>query len=211
MGEMEVPVEAYYGAQTRRALENFQISPLRFPRPFLRALGLIKKAAAQVNMDLGLLPAQLGEMIVQAASAVADGQHDDQFVLDVFQTGSGTSTNMNTNEVISGVANERFNDGVRGGKSPVHPNDAVNMGQSSNDVIPTAIHIAALEGIEKRLVPALKHLHAGPDQKAQAFGDVDKIGRTPLQDAVPVRLGQEFSGYAAQVEQGIKRLARCGA
>jgi len=210
MGEMEVPVEAYYGAQTRRALENFQISPLRFPRPFLRALGLIKKAAAQVNMDLGLLPAALGEAIVQAAVAVADGLHDDQFVLDVFQTGSGTSTNMNTNEVISGVANERFNNGVRGGKTPVHPNDAVNMGQSSNDVIPTAIHVAALEGIEKRLIPSLQELHQLLDEKARAFDAVVKIGRTHLQDAVPIRLGQEFSGYAAQVEHGIRRLTACG-
>jgi fumarate hydratase class II len=211
MGEMEVPVDAYYGAQTRRAFENFQISPLRFPRPFLRAMGLIKKAAAQVNMDLKLLPADLGEAIVQAARAVADGLHDDQFVLDIFQTGSGTSTNMNTNEVIAGVANERFNQGVRGGKVPVHPNDAVNMGQSSNDVIPTAIHVAALEGIQKRLIPALEELHALLDAKAQAFDAVVKIGRTHLQDAVPIRLGQEFSGYAAQVEHGIRRLSGCTA
>jgi fumarate hydratase, class II len=210
MGEMEVPVEAYYGAQTRRAVENFQISPLRFPRPFLRAMGLIKKASAQVNMDLNLLPGELGEAIVQAATAVADGQHDDQFVLDIFQTGSGTSTNMNTNEVIAGVANERFNDGVRGGKKPVHPNDAVNMGQSSNDVIPTAIHVAALEGIQKRLIPALQELHTLLDARAQAFDTVVKIGRTHLQDAVPIRLGQEFSGYAAQVEHGVRRLSACG-
>ena len=202
MGEMEVSVEAYYGAQTERARRNFQISPLRFPRPFIRALGLIKKAAAQVNMDLGLLPADLGERIVQAAQAVADGQHDDQFVVDIFQTGSGTSTNMNTNEVIAGVANEHFNNGVRGGKSPVHPNDAVNMGQSSNDVIPTAIHVAALEGIQKRLIPALKQLHELLEEKAHAFDAIVKIGRTHLQDAVPIRLGQEFSGYAAQVEHG---------
>jgi fumarate hydratase class II len=210
MGEMEVPVEAYYGAQTRRALENFKISPLRFPRSFLRAMGLIKKAAAQVNMDLGLLPAELGEPIVQAAQAVADGLHDDQFVLDIFQTGSGTSTNMNTNEVISGVANERFNNGVRGGKSPVHPNDAVNMGQSSNDVIPTAIHVAALEAIQKRLIPALQVLEQLLDAKSRAFDAVVKIGRTHLQDAVPIRLGQEFSGYASQVGHAIRRLTTCG-
>jgi fumarate hydratase class II len=210
MGEMEVPVEAYYGAQTRRAVENFQISPLRFPRSFLRAMGLIKKAAAQVNMDLKLLPPELGEAIVLAAQAVAEGQHDDQFVLDIFQTGSGTSTNMNTNEVIAGVANERFNNGVRGGKSPVHPNDAVNMGQSSNDVIPTAIHIAALEAIQKRLIPALEDLHRLLDEKAHAFDTVVKIGRTHLQDAVPIRLGQEFSGYAAQVDHSIRRLSSCG-
>jgi fumarate hydratase class II len=207
MGEMEVPVEAYYGAQTRRALENFQISPLRFPRSFLRAMGLIKKTAAQVNMDLGLMPAELGAAIVQAAQAVADGLHDDQFVLDIFQTGSGTSTNMNTNEVIAGIANERFNNGVRGGKTPVHPNDAVNMGQSSNDVIPTAIHVAALEGIQKRLIPALQELHQLLDEKAAAFDPVVKIGRTHLQDAVPIRLGQEFSGYAAQVKHGIRRVS----
>ena len=210
MGEMEVPAEAYYGAQTDRARMNFQISPLRVPRSFIRAMGLIKKAAAQVNMDLGLLPADLGGPIVQAAQAVADGKHDDQFVVDVFQTGSGTSTNMNTNEVIAGVANEQFNGGVRGGKTPVHPNDAVNMGQSSNDVIPTAIHVAALEGIQKRLIPALEDLHQTARRpKARAFDEVVKIGRTHLQDAVPIRLGQEFSGYAAQVQHGLRRLTNC--
>jgi fumarate hydratase, class II len=209
MGEMEVPVDAYYGAQTQRALENFRISPLRFPRSFLRAMGLIKKAAAQVNMDLGLLPAELGAAIVQAARAVADGLHDDQFVVDIFQTGSGTSTNMNTNEVIAGVANEQFT-GERGGKKPAHPNDAVNMGQSSNDVIPTAIHVAALEAIQKRLVPALQDLHTLLDEKAHALDKVVKIGRTHLQDAVPIRLGQEFSGYAAQVEHALRRLRLCG-
>jgi len=208
MGQMDVPVDAYYGAQTERARRNFQISPLRFSRAFIRSLGLIKKAAAQVNMDLRLLPAELGERIVLAAQAVADGQHDDQFVVDIFQTGSGTSTNMNTNEVIAGIANEFFNNGARGGKSPVHPNDAVNMGQSSNDVIPTAIHISALEAIEKHLTPSLTHLFEKLDEKARAFDEVYKIGRTHLQDAVPIRLGQEFSGYAAQVKQGLLRLAR---
>lgn len=208
MGEMDVPVEAYYGAQTERARRNFQISPLRFSRSFIRALGLVKKAAAQVNMDLRLLPAELGERIVLAAQAVVDGAHDEQFVVDVFQTGSGTSTNMNANEVIAGVANEFFNSGVRGGKTPVHPNDAVNMGQSSNDVIPTAIHIAALEAIEKHLNPALIHLHQRLDEKARAFDEIVKIGRTHLQDAVPIRLGQEFSGYAAQVQQSVLRLNR---
>ncbi|MHC5542522.1 lyase family protein, partial [Singulisphaera rosea] len=206
MGELGVPVEAYYGAQTERARRNFQISPLRVPRSFIRALGLIKKSAAQVNMDLKRLPAQLGEQVVLAAQSVADGLHDDQFVVDVFQTGSGTSTNMNVNEVIAGIANEHFNGGVRGGRSPVHPNDAVNMGQSSNDVIPTAIHVAALEGILKRLIPALQALHASLAAKARAFDSIVKIGRTHLQDAVPIRLGQEFSGYASQVEHGVKRL-----
>jgi fumarate hydratase class II len=209
MGAMEVPIDAYYGAQTERARRNFQISPLRFPRGFIRAIGLIKKAAAQVNMDLKLLPPELGAAIVQAAQAVADGKLDDQFVVDVFQTGSGTSTNMNANEVIAGAANEQFGSGARGGKSPVHPNDAVNMGQSSNDVIPTAIHVAALEGIQKRLVPALGDLHALLDERARVFDPVVKIGRTHLQDAVPVRLGQEFSGYAAQVAQGVRRLQAC--
>ncbi len=209
MGEMEVPIDAYYGAQTQRAFENFKISSLRFPRSFLRAMGLIKKAAAQVNMDLNLLPPEIGAAVLEAARAVADGNHDDQFVLDVFQTGSGTSTNMNTNEVIAGIANERFNNGVRGGKSPVHPNDAVNMGQSSNDVIPTAIHVAALEQIQKRLIPSLQELQRALDQKAKAFDAIVKIGRTHLQDAVPIRLGQEFSGYASQVEHGIRRLQLC--
>jgi fumarate hydratase class II len=206
MGAMEVPLEAYYGAQTERARRNFQISPLRFPRLFIRALGLIKKGAAQVNMDLGLLPAELGAAIVQAAQAVADGKLDDQFVVDVFQTGSGTSTNMNTNEVIAGAANEILTNGKRGGKSPVHPNDAVNMGQSSNDVIPTAIHVSALDGISKRLIPALQQLQALLEERAQTFDAFVKIGRTHLQDAVPIRLGQEFSGYKAQVEHAIRRL-----
>ncbi len=205
MGEMEVPADAYYGAQTRRAELNFAISPLRVPRQFIRAMGLIKKAAAHVNMDLGLLDADRGEAIVQAAQEVAEGLHDAQFVVDIFQTGSGTSTNMNTNEVIAGRANEIKGKG-RGGKSPVHPNDAVNMGQSSNDVIPTAIHVAALEGIQTRLLPALRALHAKLDAKAKEFDDVVKIGRTHLQDAVPIRLGQEFSGYASQVQHGIRRV-----
>jgi fumarate hydratase class II len=209
MGEMEVPIDAYYGAQTERARRNFQISPLRFPRSFIRAVGLIKKAAAQVNMDVGLMPPELGAAVVQAAQAVADGKLDDQFVVDIFQTGSGTSTNMNTNEVIAGFANEQFTH-VRGGKTPVHPNDAVNMGQSSNDVIPTAIHVSALEGIKKRLIPALENLQHLLDERSKAFDEVVKIGRTHLQDAVPVRLGQEFSGYAGQVANGIRRLNTCG-
>ncbi len=207
MGGMEVPADAYFGAQTRRAELNFEISPLRMPRAFIRAMGLIKKAAAQVNMDLKLLNPDLGAPIVQAAQEVADGKHDDQFVVDVFQTGSGTSTNMNTNEVIAGVANEKLT-GHRGGKSPVHPNDAVNMGQSSNDVIPTAIHVAALEGVRKKLIPSLDVLQGLLQAKAEAFDPVVKIGRTHLQDAVPIRLGQEFSGYASQVEHGVRRLTQ---
>ncbi len=209
MGPMEVPLDAYYGAQTERARRNFQISPLRFSRAFIRALGLIKKAAAQVNMDLHLLPTELGAAIVQAAQAVADGRLDDQFVVDIFQTGSGTSSNMNANEVIAGAANEQFGQRVRGGKSPVHPNDAVNLGQSSNDVIPTAIHVAALERIQKHLIPALEVLSGALEERARAFDKIVKIGRTHLQDAVPIRLGQEFSGYAAQVNHGIRRLHAC--
>jgi fumarate hydratase, class II len=208
MGAMEVPADADYGAQTRRAALNFQISPLRLPRPFIRAMGLIKMAAAQVNMDLGLLSPDLGGYIIEAAEAIASGKHDDQFVVDVFQTGSGTSSNMNANEVIAGVANFKIN-GKRGGKAPVHPNDAVNMGQSSNDVIPTAIHVAALEGLQKRLQPSLRELHKLLEVKSKEFDEYVKIGRTHLQDAVPVRLGQEFSGYASQVEHGLARLARC--
>ena len=208
MGELEVPSEAYYGAQTGRAVRNFAISPLRMPRSFIRAMGLIKRSAAQVNMDLGLLHADLGAPIVQAAQEVADGKLDDQFVVDIFptfQTGSGTSTNMNTNEVIAGRANEILGKG-RGGKSPVHPNDAVNMGQSSNDVIPTAIHVSAAEGIAKTLIPELDRLHKALDQKAHEFDPIVKIGRTHLQDAVPIRLGQEFSGYSQQVANGAARL-----
>ena len=202
MGEMDVPSEAYFGAQTGRAVRNFAISPLRMPRAFIRAMGLIKKAAAQVNMDLKLLNADLGAPIVQAALEVADGKLDDQFVVDIFQTGSGTSSNMNTNEVISGRANEMLGKG-RGGKTPVHPNDAVNMGQSSNDVIPTAIHVSAAEGITKSLIPELDRLRTSLDAKAREFDAIVKIGRTHLQDAVPIRLGQEFSGYAQQVANGV--------
>ncbi len=210
MGDMDVPVDAYYGAQTRRAELNFEISPLRAPRALIRAMGLIKKAATQVNMDLGLLNPDLGAPIVQAAQAVADGKHDDQFVVDIFQTGSGTSTNMNANEVIAGVANEKLT-GARGGKSPVHPNDAVNMGQSSNDVIPSAIHVAALEGVRKKLIPVLEDLQKLLQAKDKEFDQIVKIGRTHLQDAVPIRLGQEFSGYASQVEHGVRRLNQASA
>jgi fumarate hydratase, class II len=204
MGEMKVPVSAYYGAQTARAVENFPISGLRFPRQFIRALGLIKKQAAITNAELGLLPAKVADVIEQAAQEVADGKWDSQFVVDIFQTGSGTSTNMNANEVIANRAIEILG-GKRGDKS-VHPNDHVNCGQSSNDVIPTAIHLAALEAIERRLIPALKELHAALEQKAHAFDSILKIGRTHLQDATPIRLGQEFSGYASQIEHGIGRL-----
>lgn len=204
MGEMQVPVSSYYGAQTQRAVLNFPISGLRFPRPFIRALGLIKKAAAETNLELGLLDEELAPAILEAAGEVAEGKLDEQFVVDIFQTGSGTSTNMNANEVIANRAIE-----IRGGEigsREVHPNDHVNMGQSSNDVIPTAIHVSALEEVDKSLIPALKKLHESLEKKAQEFDDVVKIGRTHLQDAVPVRLGQEFSAYASMVEHGIKRM-----
>ncbi|HEY8488763.1 MAG TPA: class II fumarate hydratase [Thermaerobacter sp.] len=204
MGEMRVPADALYGAQTQRAVENFPISGIRFPRPFIRALGLIKRAAAQTNAELGLLDARLAEAIVQAADEVIEGKLDDHFVLDIFQTGSGTSTNMNANEVIANRAIQIL--GGQLGTRSVHPNDHVNMGQSSNDVIPTAIHIAALEQIERKLIPALEALRDALAEKARAFDDVIKIGRTHLQDATPIRLGQEFSGYASMVDHGIRRL-----
>src|SRR6266446_695513 len=204
MGKMQVPADAYYGAQTARAVENFPISNLRFSRQFIRALGLIKKHAAITNTALGLLPQKISDAIQSAAQEVVEGKLDSQFAVDIFQTGSGTSTNMNANEVIANRAIELLG-GRRGDKS-VHPNDHVNRGQSSNDVIPTAIHLAALEGILRDLGPALAELHAALLKKALEFRDVIKIGRTHLQDATPIRLGQEFSGYASQVEHGIQRL-----
>jgi len=204
LGEMQVPAAAYYGAQTARAVENFPISNLRFSRQFIRALGLIKKHAAVANASLGLLPGELGSAIETAAQEVIDGKLDAQFVVDIFQTGSGTSTNMNANEVIANRAAELLG-GKRGDKA-VHPNDHVNRGQSSNDVIPAAIHLAALEAIEFQLRPALTELHEALLQKAEAFWEILKIGRTHLQDATPMRLGQEFSGYASQVAHGSRRL-----
>jgi fumarate hydratase, class II len=207
MGEISVPVDALYGAQTQRALENFPISDLRFPREFIRALGLIKLAAARTNMVLGLLDRKIGDATVQASQEVIDGLLDKHFVLDIFQTGSGTSTNMNANEVIANRAIQILG-GVVGSKKPVHPNDHVNMGQSSNDVIPTAMHIAILESIEQSLLPALHTLHQSLARKAKEFDSIVKIGRTHLQDATPVRLGQEFGGYARQVELGIRRLEK---
>jgi fumarate hydratase class II len=204
MGPMQVPVSAYYGAQTARAVENFPISNLRFPRSFIHALGLIKKHAALTNQELGGLKPELAAVIVQAAQEVAEGKWDGEFVLDIFQTGSGTSTNMNANEVIANRAIELLG-GQRGGKL-VHPNDHVNRGQSSNDVIPTAIHVAALEAMERRLIPALTKLQEALQRKAEEFHDVLKIGRTHLQDATPMRLGQEFGGYASQIGHGVARL-----
>ncbi len=204
MGEVPVPEGSYYGAQTQRAALNFQISGLRFPRAFIRALGLIKKAAAETNRDLGILPGDLAGAIIQAAEEVAQGSLDGEFILDVFQTGSGTSTNMNANEVIANRAIEIL--GGQKGSKRIHPNDHVNLGQSSNDVIPTAIHVAALAEIDKSLLPAARKLEAGLAAKTGEFDDVVKIGRTHLQDAVPIRLGQEFSGYASQVAHSIQRI-----
>jgi len=208
MGEMRVPKEALYGASTQRAVENFPISGRRFPRPFLRALGLVKEACAAANVELGELDASLGGAIRKAAREVADGVHDAHFPLDVFQTGSGTSTNMNANEVIANRAAALL-PARAGGRASVHPNDHVNHGQSSNDVIPTALHVACAEELVNRLVPALRRMHAVLDAKAREFDEVLKIGRTHLQDATPVRLGQVFSGFAAQVERGVARLEAC--
>ena len=204
LGDVHVPSEALYGAQTQRAANNFPISGIRFPRRFIEALGLIKQAAAVTNHKLGLLGDDKRHVIVESTQEVIDGKLDDQFVLDIFQTGSGTSTNMNANEVISNVATEKL-DGERGSKL-VHPNDHVNMSQSSNDVIPTAMHISARVAIEKELIPALERFQAALEAKAEAFDDVVKSGRTHLMDATPVRLGQEFGGYAAQIKNAIRRL-----
>ncbi|HZS90550.1 MAG TPA: class II fumarate hydratase [Chloroflexota bacterium] len=210
MGPVEVPADAYYGGQTMRAVQNFPISELRFPRAFIKALGQIKLAAAQANVELGLLDQRLGDAIEQAAKEVADGKFDDQFVVDIFQTGSGTSTNMNANEVISNRAIEIMG-GERGSKKPVHPNDHVNKGQSSNDVIPTAIHVSALVSMQEVLVPALEKLEKALRQKADEFMGVVKTGRTHLQDATPIRLGQEFEGYADQVKRGLVRVRQAQA
>src|ERR687898_3674779 len=204
MGEVEVPRDALFGAQTRRALDNFPISDLRKPRRFVEALGAIKLEAAVVNHELGLIGEEEKDAIVEAAEEVIDGRLDNAFVLDVFQTGSGTSTNMNANEVISNRAIQ-IPGGELGSRSPIHPNDHVNMGQSSNDVIPTAIHLAALISIEHDLLPALEMLRSALQQKATQFDDVVKTGRTHLQDATPIRLGQEFLGYAGQVQRAIQR------
>ncbi len=207
MGEVEIPADRLYGAQTERARRNFPISRLRFDRRFLRALGRVKASAAEVNRELGLLDEERAGAIRKAALEVAEGELDDHFVLDVFQTGSGTSTNMNANEVIANRAIQILG-GEVGSREPVHPNDHVNLGQSSNDVIPTACHVAALAALEEELVPALRGLRDALREKAEAFDDVPKAGRTHLQDATPVRLGQEVSGWASQVEHGLERVAK---
>ncbi len=205
MGVVRVPETAYFGAQTQRAVENFPISGLKLPHEFIHALAMIKRAAAKTNARLGLLPKDVADAIVQAADDVLDARLNDQFVVDVFQTGSGTSTNMNMNEVLSSRANEILT-GRKGGKSPVHPNDHVNLGQSSNDVIPSTIHVTALVRLHGKLYPALEGLQGVLEEKAKVFGEVRKIGRTHLQDAVPMTLGDEFSGYARQIALVRERL-----
>jgi fumarate hydratase, class II len=204
-GPIEVPADRYWGAQTQRSLQNFRIGGERMPAPLVRALGIVKLAAARVNARTGELDARLGDAICRAAQEVVDGRLDGEFPLVVWQTGSGTQSNMNANEVIAGRANELLA-GRRGGKDPVHPNDHVNRGQSSNDTFPTAMHIAAAEQAVRALLPALEHLHAALARKAELFADVVKIGRTHLQDATPLTLGQEFGGYAAQVALGVERV-----
>jgi fumarate hydratase class II len=204
-GEIEVPADRYWGAQAQRSLGNFKIGWEKQPAPVIRSLGIVKRAAAETNMALGKLDPKLGEVIVKAAQEVIDGKLDDHFPLVVWQTGSGTQSNMNANEVISNRAIEMLG-GVMGSKKPVHPNDHVNMSQSSNDTFPTAMHIACAEEVTHRLIPALKKLHAALAVKAEAWADIIKIGRTHTQDATPLTLGQEFSGYAQQIENGIKRI-----
>jgi fumarate hydratase class II len=206
LGEVKVPASAYYGAQTQRAFDNFPISGVRFPRRFIQALGLIKGAAAQTNRELGLLDDEKARVISEIAGRVASGEFDDEFVLDIYQTGSGTSTNMNANEVIANLATESL--GGEPGSKLVHPNDHVNMSQSSNDVIPTAMHVAARLAVEEDLLPAMSRLQAALEEKAAEFDDIVKSGRTHLMDATPVRLGQEFGGYAAQIAKNVDRLKR---
>jgi fumarate hydratase class II len=204
-GPIEVPADRYWGAQTERSRQNFRIGDARMPMPIIRALGLVKLAAAETNRELGLLDQRRARAIVRAAREVIDGKLDDHFPLVVWQTGSGTQTNMNLNEVIANRANELLG-GKLGAKTPVHPNDHVNMSQSSNDSFPTAMHIAAAMGIVADLIPALSELHRALRKKEKEFAHIVKIGRTHTQDATPLTLGQEFSGYAAQVESGIARL-----
>jgi len=208
MGEIEVPRDRYYGAQTARSLMNFRIGGERFPREFIRALGLVKKAAAMANCELGVLPEDTTKLIIQAANEVIEGRLDDHFPLVVWQTGSGTQTNMNANEVISNRAIEMAG-GEIGAKTPIHPNDDVNKAQSTNDAFPTAIHVAAVEEIYRRLIPTVTQLRDTLRQKADEFAEIIKIGRTHLMDATPLTLGQEFSGYAQQLSNGLDRIDGC--
>ncbi|MBU94691.1 MAG: aspartate ammonia-lyase [Balneola sp.] len=202
MGEVKVPENAKYGAQTQRAYDNFPISGIRFTRAFIKALGIIKKNAAQVNFELGLLDQEISKAIQGAAQEIIDGNHDREFVVDIFQTGSGTSSNMNANEVVARLANESFPNL----KTSVHPNDHVNFGQSSNDVIPTAIRISAVIELKKKFIPALKHLAMTFDQKGSEYKHVVKTGRTHLMDAMPITIAQQFGGYARQLRLGIDRI-----
>lgn len=210
LGEFAVPATAYYGIDTARAAANFPISGERMPRALIRALGMLKAGAARANRDLGLLAEDIAGAIQTAAEEVANGQWDEAFIVDVFQTGSGTSTNMNANEVIANRANELLGGGPLGVYRPVHPNDHVNRGQSSNDVIPTAIHLAAITEVRKRLLPGLYRLEASLQRKSAEFDGVIKTGRTHLMDATPIRLGQEFRGYAGQVERARRRVTLAG-
>lgn len=207
MGEIEIPSHLLYGASTQRAVNNFNVSQRKFNRDFIQALGLLKSCTALANAKLGKLDQKLADKISEKALEVSQGNHDEHFILDIFQTGSGTSTNMNSNEVISNLCNPDLG-GEVGTKKPVHPNDHVNMGQSSNDVIPTTIHVGSSMGIAKKLIPALKVLEASLEKKSNEFKDIIKIGRTHLQDATPVTLGQEFSGYRSQISHGISRLEK---
>ncbi len=204
MGEVKVPSSAYYGAETQRAFQNFPISGLRLPKEFIRAMALIKLSAARANMQLGLLDSKKGDAIVSASKEIMEGALYDQFIVDVFQTGSGTSSNMNMNEVVANRAIELLG-GKRGDKTIVHPNDHVNMCQSTNDVFPSAIHVSAAEAIARKLIPGLRVLYDALEKKSKEFEDVVKAGRTHLQDAVPMTLGQEFSGYASMVKHAVKR------
>jgi len=205
MGDVKVPKDSYWGAQTQRAVDNFPISGIKFSRPFIRALGIVKMFAAETNMELDKLDEKLGGAIIKASEEVIEGKLDNQFVVDIFQTGSGTSTNMNANEVIANRANEILGE-EKGKKYPVHPNDHVNMGQSSNDVIPTCMNLAADQLLEKELIPNLKDLESSLKKKVKEFWGIIKIGRTHLQDATPIRLGQEFSGYKEMITKGIERI-----
>ncbi|MGE5679598.1 MAG: class II fumarate hydratase [Bacillota bacterium] len=205
MGEIQVPCDRYYGAQTARSLQNFKIGGERFPRPLIRALGILKKAAAISNKELGILPADKADLIIKAADEVIEGKLDDHFPLVVWQTGSGTQTNMNANEVISNRAIELAG-GVMGSKKPIHPNDDVNKAQSSNDTFPTAMHIAAVEEIHRRLIPMVTKLRDALQEKSEEFKDIIKIGRTHLMDATPLTLGQEFSGYVQMLTNGLERI-----
>ena len=207
MGPVRVPKRAYYGAQTQRAIENFPVSGWRFGRELLYALGLVKFASARANSELGLLRKKIAGAVERAAQEVMEGRWDDQFVVDIFQTGSGTSTNMNANEVIANRANEMLG-GKRGTYRPVHPNDHVNLGQSTNDVFPSAIHVASVTLLQEKVLPALSDLQKALENKAKEFHLILKIGRTHLQDATPIRLGQEFGGYARQVKLGIHRIQK---